>query len=91
MRGASAMTSPPPEPVTVFINEKLFRVRAGLPAAEATAQYDPALPEALRRGTAYLTDGRGIRLAEDEPVAAGAIIRVVRSTRSRGDEADAQP
>lgn len=81
----------PPEPVTVFINEKLFRVRPGLPAAEAAGQYDSALPEALRQGAAYLTDGRGIRLAEDEPVAAGAIIRVVRSARSPRDEADAQP
>jgi len=82
---------PPPEPVTVFINEKLFRVRPGLAAAEAVAHYDPGLPEALRRGTAYLTDGRGIRLGEDAPITPGAIIRVVRSARPARDEGDAHP
>ena len=80
-----------PGPVTVFINEKLFRVRPGLAAAEAVAQYDPSLPELLRRGTAYLTDGRGIRLSGDAPISAGGIIRVVRTARSSAGQADADP
>jgi hypothetical protein len=67
-----------PEPVTIFINERVFRVRPGLSAAEAAAQLDPELPGALRDGTAYLTDARGIRLTGDEPADAGTIIRVIR-------------
>jgi hypothetical protein len=67
-----------PEPVTIFINERAFRVRPGLPATEAAAQLDPELPAALRGGTAYLTDARGIRLTGAEPVSAGTILRVIR-------------
>jgi hypothetical protein len=79
------------DPVTIFINEAPIRVRRGLPAAEAAVQFDPQLADAFRLGTAYLTDGRGIRLAGDDPVSAGAIIRVIRRTRPRQDEADALP
>ena len=50
----------------------------GLSAAEAGAQLDPDLPAALRAGTAYLTDARGIRLTGAEPVSAGTILRIVR-------------
>jgi hypothetical protein len=77
-----------PEPVTIFINERVFRVRPGLSAAEAVAQLEPELPGALRAGTAYLTDARGIALSPDEPVGAGTIIRVIRrsaETTSRRD------
>ncbi len=70
-----------PEPATIFINERMFRVRPGVSAVEAAAQLDPDLPAALRAGTAYLTDARGIRLGGDEPVAPGTILRVVRSAR----------
>ena len=78
------------ESVTVFINERAFRVRPGLPAAEALAQFDPGLREELRSGAAYLTDGRGIRIGGEVPLSGGAIIRVVRSTRGPRAEADAQ-
>lgn len=67
-----------PEPATIFINERVFRVRPGLSAAEAAAQLDPELEGALRNGTAYLTDARGIRLTGDEPISSGTILRVIR-------------
>ena len=76
------------EPVTVFINEKLFRVRPGLSAVEAVALLDPAVPDALSRGAAYLTDARGIRLPSDTPVHDGTIIRVIRR---RPDTSSAEP
>jgi hypothetical protein len=79
-----------PEPVTIFINERMFRVRTGISAAEAAAQLDPGLPASLRSGAAYLTDARGIRLTGDEPVVAGQILRVVRSARE-SKESDAHP
>ena len=74
-----------PEPATIFINEQVFRVRPGLSAAEAAAQLDPELVGALRDGTAYLTDARGIRLNGDEPISSGTILRVIR----RASNADA--
>jgi hypothetical protein len=76
-------------PVLVFVNDQAVRVAPGVPAVEAVAAHDPALSERLRTGAAYLTDGRGIRLAAGSPVFAGAILRVVVSARSRPDEADA--
>ena len=79
-----------PEPATIFINERMFRVRPGISAAEAAAQLDPDLPAALRAGAAYLTDARGLRVAGDEPVGAGSILRVVRSVRE-AKESDAHP
>jgi len=42
----------------------------------------------LDDGTAYLTDGRGIRIDPGAPLAAGAILRVVKSAR-RASESDA--
>ncbi len=80
-----------PEPATIFINERAHRVRPGLSAAEAAAQVEPGLPAALQAGTAYLTDGRGIRLSGAEPVGPGAIIRIVRSARSSPPGTDADP
>jgi hypothetical protein len=86
------------EPATIFINERVFRVRPGMSAAEAAAQLDPELPGALRDGTAYLTDARGIGLSPEQPVAAGTIIRVVRRSAdtqrvpaSRRDAQNAEP
>jgi hypothetical protein len=79
------------EPVTIFINERAVRVRPGLSAAEAAVQLDPGLAPALGAGTAYLTDARGIRLAGDEPVGAGTIIRVVRTARPLDPESHADP
>jgi hypothetical protein len=79
------------EPVTIFINERVFRVRPGLAAAEAAAQLDPDLAPALRAGTAYLTDARGIRLSPDEPVGAGTILRVVRRAAEPPSRPAAEP
>ena len=79
-----------PEPVTIFINERVFRVRPGLSSAEAAAQLDPELPGALRDGTAYLTDARGIPLSPEQPVAAGTIIRVIRRTAEPPRRPDAE-
>ena len=79
------------EPVVVFVNERAVRVAPGVTAETAVAALDPGLGEKLREGAAYLTDARGIRIGNGEPVYAGAILRVVVSARREDarDGADA--
>jgi hypothetical protein len=60
-------------------------VPAGTDVAGAVARFDAALGEKLAGAGAYVTDGRGIELAPDASVAAGAILRVVVSARRRED------
>ena len=72
----------------VFVDAHPVDVAPGSSARDAVAARDPALLPRLDAGTAYLTDGRGIRLDAGAPLAAGAIVRVVKSAR-RGAEADA--
>jgi len=79
------------DPVLVFVNDKPVRVTAGSTAAGAVAALDPLLAAKLADGGAWLTDGRGIRLEAHTPVFAGAIVRVVVSTRAPREEADAHP
>lgn len=77
--------------IPVFINEQRVELPAGATAAEAVALFDAALATRLAAGEAHITDGRGIRIAADQPVHAGAILRVVVSSRRNQDEADAHP
>lgn len=72
----------------VFVDERPVSVAADAVARDAVAALDTALLSRLDAGTAYLTDGRGIRLEAGAPLAPGSIIRVVRSAR-RGEDADA--
>ena len=73
--------------VPVFVNGHCVRVAAGEPAAGAVALHDATLAGLLAVGAAYVTDGRGIRMAPDAPVQAGAILRVVVSAKREPDEA----
>lgn len=75
--------------VRVFIADHTASVPPGTSALAAVASLDPALAEQIQAGSAYLTDGRGIRLDQASPVFAGAIIRVVRTARAPRNEADA--
>lgn len=77
--------------IPVFVNDRLVQVPSGAPASQAVAAHDAELGDRLRRGEAYLTDGRGIRLAPDVAVFSGAIFRVVLSARGGREEADAHP
>lgn len=72
----------------VFVDAQAVEVRPGSVARDAIAAQDPSLLPRLADGTAYLTDGRGIRLDPEAPLAAGAILRVVKSAR-RASEPDA--
>jgi len=72
----------------VFVDAHPVDVAPGSVAREAVAARDPAVLARLDDGTAYLTDGRGIRLDPAAPLGAGAILRVVKRAR-RGTESDA--
>ncbi len=78
------------EPLRVFVNEAPVSVPPRTTVGEAVAARDPELAQALRQGRAYVTDGVGRELDPSAPVAAGAILRVVRSAR-RGQKAGAPP
>ena len=71
--------------IPIFVNGQFLSVPAGTDVAGAVARLDAGLGEQLARAEAYATDGRGIELAADAPLAAGAILRVVVSARRRGD------
>jgi hypothetical protein len=77
------------EPIPVFVNDRVVWLPAGALARTAVELSDPALGEQLLAGSAYLTDGRGIRLPPDSPVFSGAILRVVVSARQAAEAADA--
>jgi adenosine deaminase len=76
------------EQLRVFVNQAPVSVPAGSTVLEAVAAGDPALARALGEGRAYVTDGVGREVDPSSPVAAGTILRVVRSAR-RGGAPDA--
>ena len=66
--------------IPVFVNQRLLSVPPGTTVRQAVATIDPALATDL--GPAVpVTDGRGLPLDPDRPVAAGSIVRAVRSAR----------
>lgn len=68
----------------IFINEKPFDLAPGATVRDAVEALDPALASELG-GRAQATDGRGIALAPTDELAAGSIVRVMRSARQAGD------
>lgn len=72
-------------PMRAFVNEQPVSVPEGAPALVAVEALDPALAARVAAGEAYLTDGRGIRVAGDTRLAAGAILRVVITARGAPD------
>jgi hypothetical protein len=74
--------------IKVFVNGGVVDLPAGAAAGEAVRTFDATLAERMAAGGAYVTDGRGIELDPAEPLASGAILRVVLRAR-RGPDADA--
>jgi hypothetical protein len=64
----------------VFVDEHPVTVSTGATAIEAVAALDPDMQGAVERGSAYVTDGTGRVVMPATLVAAGSILRVVRST-----------
>ena len=67
--------------IRVFINEQPHTFPPTTTVAEAVRQVDPAFHDALRGETAYVTDGRGVRLDPATVLHAGSILRLVKSRR----------
>ena len=72
-------------PFRAFVNEQPVSVPAGGNALAAVQAFDPALAGRVAAGEAHLTDGRGIRVEADAPLAPGAIVRVIVSARTARD------
>ena len=79
------------ELVPVFVNDRCTWVAAGEPVSVAVEQVDAVLGEALRSGSARITDARGIALDPAARTHSGLILRVAVSSRQPKDEADAHP
>ena len=73
----------------IFINDRPFDASDGADVGSALIAGNPDLARRLEDGTAYVTDGRGIRVALDSPLAAGSILRVVLNARRQDPAADA--
>ena len=65
--------------IRVFVDERGIEVSPESVVRDAVAALDPGASDALSAGRAYVTDGVGRPLAVDAPLAAGAILRVIRS------------
>ena len=65
----------------VFVNERAVEIPDDSDARAAVHRHDPQLGEQLDAGKAYLTDGRGLPVEPGMRLAAGSILRVVRTAR----------
>lgn len=70
-----------PAEIPVFVNARTVLVPAGAAVREAIRLAEPALLPVCEAGEATLSDGRGLPLALDDRLAAGAILRVGRASR----------
>ena len=75
-------------PIRVFVNSGVVDLPEGSAVADAVRQFDQGLSDRISTGEAYVTDGRGIQVEPGDPLASGAILRVVVRAR-RGSDADA--
>lgn len=77
-----------PDTLRSFVNERPVSLSPGATVLDAVTAFDPALAARVTRGEAYVTDARALRVAADQALSAGAILRVIVSSRA-ADDADA--
>lgn len=73
----------------VFVNARTITLAAGATARDAVQAGAPELLPACDAGEALVTDARGLPVPLGEPLSAGAILRVARSSRRGAAEDDA--
>lgn len=78
-----------PDTLRCFVNERSLALAPGATVQDAVAAFDAAMAERLAGGSAYVTDARGIRIASEQALEGGAILRVVVSARAATDDPDA--
>ncbi|HTS90313.1 MAG TPA: hypothetical protein VMG41_17625 [Gemmatimonadales bacterium] len=74
--------------VRIFVNGKGYLVPAGSTVREGISRAEPSLLASCETGDAVLTDARGLPLALDALLEAGAILRAAPRHR-RGSDAGA--
>jgi len=74
--------------IRVFVNAGTVDLPPGSDVGSAVRAFDPELDRQVGCGAAYVTDGRGIEVSSDAPLAGGAILRVVMKSR-KGTSPDA--
>lgn len=72
----------------IFVNATPMDVEPGTDVRAAVRAHDPSLDARVAEGAAYVTDARGIALADDAALAPGAILRVVVRARRGAEESD---
>ena len=72
--------------IRVFVNDRGVTVASGSVALDAVSALFPEDAEGIAAGRLRLTDSRGLPVAAETPVHAGAIFRVV-AARARLEEA----
>jgi hypothetical protein len=75
--------------IRVFVNASPLDLPAGAHVGEAVRAFDASLESGIATGAVYVTDGRGIEIDPDSPLASGAILRVVVRARRGETDADA--
>jgi hypothetical protein len=75
--------------IRVFVNASPLDLPAGAHVGEAVRAFDASLESGIAKGAVYVTDGRGIEIDPDSPLASGAILRVVVRARRGETDADA--
>ena len=73
----------------IYINERPFDTGQESTVISAVRAYDAETADRIDAGSAYVTDGRGIRLTGTESIGPGAILRVVTSGRAASGSRDA--
>ena len=73
----------------VFVNARSLALAAGATTRDAVQAGAPDLLAACEAGEAVVTDARGLPVALEAPLHAGAILRVARSHRRGATEDDA--
>ena len=77
-----------PDLLRCFVNERALSLTPGATVREAVAAFDPVLADRVARAEAIVTDARGIRVAPEQVLTGGAILRVI-SARTPVDAPDA--
>ena len=76
------------ETIRVFVNTTAVDLPAGADVGQALRALDPELAASVERGSAFVTDGRGLEVDPAGSLVSGSILRVVVRAR-RGTDADA--
>lgn len=72
------------DPVRVFVDGTGLDVPRGATALDAVQASGAVAADAVRAGTRVITDSRGLPVAPDAPVVAGAIFRLVAARARDG-------